>query len=114
MILLAIGMAVIALSLIGMIAFTALPAARRFKRECWSELPVDWKAALFVVIVLGVLGDFVFNQTRAVVIFGGFSKLLLSSRIQKRVDDGKMDALTKKWVRILNTGDPDHIKLVPW
>lgn len=106
-----IAAAVSSLSIIGMLAFTALPAARRFKRECWSDLPLDWKAALVALLVLGVLGDFVFNQTRAVVIFHGFSKLLLSSRIQKRVDDGKTDALTLKWVRILNTGDPGHIKL---
>lgn len=109
-----IAATVLGLSLIGMLAFTALPAARRFKRDCWSDLPIDWKLGLVVLLVLGVIGDFIFNQTRGAVIFKGFSEWLLSNRIQKRVDDGKTDALTRRWVRILNTCDSDHIKRVPW
>lgn len=108
---------VFGLYLVAMIGFSALSAARRFKRECWNDLPLDWRIALAVVVAIGLLGDFVFNQTRAVVIFGGFSALLFSGRLQRRVDAGKRDALTRRWVRVINTGDSDHVKLPadwPW
>ena len=111
------------LCIIGMIAFTALPAVRRFKRECWSDLPFIWRLALWVLELFGTLGDFAWNQTFAALEFGSFECLLLSDRVQKNVDKwtanpdplARASAETRRWVRILNTGDPGppraHIRL---
>jgi hypothetical protein len=107
---LAIG--VLLISLVGMLAFTSLPAARKLKRECWHILPADWKAALALWLLLGLIGDFVFNYTRAVVIFRELKgDILFSNRIQRHVNEHRWDALTRKWVTLLNTVDDQHIKL---
>lgn len=90
------------------VAFTCLATAR--KLLLLPDLPLDWKVALYVLLVLGTIGDFIFNVFRGTWIYGELPReLLFSDRVQRHVDSGDWGHDTRKWVKILNTGDPEHI-----
>jgi hypothetical protein len=105
---------VVGLMLMAELAFTCLPVAKRYLTGTSAEdIPIDWKILLIVVMLIGFLGDIVFNVFRGTFIFRELPhEWLFSSRVQRHIYHPELGHYTDalRWALILNTGDPRHIK----
>jgi hypothetical protein len=103
---------VIASTAVVYVAFLALCGARLIQSK-GVELPPDMRLVAHLFIAIGFVADVAFNWTRGALMFREFKGTTFSSHIQWRVDNGRWDQATQEWVRLLNAGEPGHIKRVP-
>lgn len=102
------------------LVLAALAVHTAFLAMCGAKLilakvPMPWfmRLVIYLWLIVGYPADVIFNWTVGTLMFRELRGFTFSSHIQDRVDRGLWDMRTVTWVRVLNAGDPNHIKRVP-
>jgi len=100
------------------VGFLVVASAKRI-RNAGVRIPMEGKIAVYIALLLGGPGDFLYNTIIGTVRFMEFPKWrrgewLYSARVERHANHPDNDERTVeglKWALILNAADPGHIDL---